>query len=145
QSWRFTNAYGLTEKPSLGDYLTAVVLPALDRWRDPALMRNHYLSWGQLGGAIDLSVAVGDTDLARRLVPALVEGILLRLRANKPTSSPISAGTALTTAADLGVELDAADRAFLLSDLAATIDRWRGWYDPLPPWVADLDTRFLSS
>jgi hypothetical protein len=40
--------------------------------------------------------------------------------------------------------LDAADRAFLLSDMAATIDRWRNWHDPLPTWVADLETRFLS-
>ncbi len=81
QSWRFTNAYGLTEKPSLSEYLTAVVLPALDRWRDPASMRNHYLSQGRLLDAIDLSVAIGDTDLARRLVPALVEAIVRSLRA----------------------------------------------------------------
>jgi len=30
-------------------------IPALDRWRDPTSMRNHYLSLGRLKGAIDLA------------------------------------------------------------------------------------------
>lgn len=45
----------------------------------------------------------------------------------------------------IGVELPAADRAYLLTDLAATIDRWRAWDRPLPDWVVELDTRFLSN
>lgn len=144
QRWRFTSAYGLTGKPALSEFLSAVAVPALDRWRDPASMRNHYLSTGRLKDAIDLSTAIGDTDLARRLVPALVESIVRRLQSGQPTQSPSMAGTALTIADDLGIQLDAADRTFLLSDMAATIDRWRNWHDPLPAWVADLETRFLS-
>lgn len=142
--WSFTSAGVLAGKPGLADFLTTVALPALDRWRDPASLRNHYLSQGRLKGAIDLSAAIGDTDLARRLVPALVESTIRGLEMGQPTQSPATAGTTLATADDLNVELRAADRAYLLSDIAATIDRWREWHDPLPEWVAELETRFLG-
>lgn len=144
-SWRFTSAYGLSNRPELGDYLTTVVIPALDRWRDPASLRNHYLIQGRVANAIELSVAVGDGDFARRLVPAVVESTIRRLQADQPTSSPSSAGTALEIADDLNVELPPADRAYFLADLAATINRWRAWDAPLPDWVVDLETRFLSN
>lgn len=144
QRWRFT-AYGLSSKPGLGEYLTTVVIPGLDRWRDPASLRNHYLAQGRIGSAIALSAAIGDADLARRLVPAVVEATIRRLQAGQPTQSPSAAGDALALAEDLNVKLPTADRAYLLADLAITIDRWRAWDAPLPEWVVDLEMRFLSN
>ncbi len=144
QGWRFTSAYGLSTKPGLPEFLETVVIPSLDRWRDPASLRNHYLAQGRLGGAIDLSAAIGDLDLVRRLVPALAESVVRRLEGGQPTQSPITAGSVLAKADDLKVKLPAADRAYLLSDLAATIGRWRSWDAPLPEWVSELESRFLG-
>lgn len=144
QRWRFTSAYGLTSKPGLDEFLTTVVIPALDRWSDPASLRNHYLAQGRLKDAIDLSAAIGDTDLARRLVPALVESAVRWLEEGQPTQSPSTTGRVLATADDLDVRLPTADRAYLLADLSATIDRWRAWDRPLPDWVIELETRFLG-
>jgi hypothetical protein len=142
--WRFTGAGKSMGKPGLGEFLGTVVIPALDRWRDPASLRNHYLSQGQLGGAIDLSVAIGDLDLARRLVPVLAEWVVRWLEAGQPTQSPGMAGRMLARADDLDVKLPAGDRAYLLADLAATIGRWRSWDAPVPDWVSELEIRFLG-
>ena len=144
QRWHFTGAGTTMGKPGLGEYLATVVVPALDRWRDPASLRNHYLAQGRLKDAIDLSTAIGDADLARRLVPALVESAVRWLEAGQPTQSPLMAGRVLATADDLNVMLPATDRAYLLVDLAATIDRWRAWDTPLPDWVSELEIRFLG-
>lgn len=142
--WHFSGPGKSMGKPGIGEYLSTIVIPALDRWRDPASLRNHYLAEGRLGGAIDLSVAIGDADLARRLVPVLAEWAVRWLEGKQPTQSPSMAGRVLARADDLNVKLPAADRAYLLTDLAATIDRWRAWDRPLPAWVVELDTRFLS-
>jgi hypothetical protein len=141
--WRFTSAYGLTSKPGLDEYLANVVIPALDRWLDPASLRNHYLTQGRLASSTELSAAIGDIDLARRLVPARAEWTVRRLQAGQPTQSPATAAGVLAAAEDLNVELPAADRTYLLADLAATIDRWRSWDAPLPGWVEEIETRFL--
>jgi ABC-type cobalamin transport system ATPase subunit len=54
------------------------------------------------------------------------------------------AGRVLASADDLNVTLPTADRAYLLADLAATIDRRRAWDAPLPEWVSALEIRFLG-
>lgn len=141
--WRFTATHGLGVKPSLDEHLAAIVLPALDRFRDPAMMRNHYLAQGDLGGAIALSRALGDTALAQSLGPAYIESLMSRMRENQPSQSPAMAAGVLDTAESFGIGLSAADRAGLLADLRTTITQWRALYDPLPDWVHDLETRYL--
>ena len=123
------------------DHLRRTVLPALDRWRDARKLRDHFLGRGELLDAIELSHAVGDTDLVEGLVRAWAEQALRKLGDN-PNPWNGTAGHALTLAADHGVELPEPDRAALLDHLRVSLDVWRTMPEP-PDWVAEQERRFL--
>jgi hypothetical protein len=126
----------------LAEHLQTVVVPALDRWRSPRSLRNHYLATGHLEAAIRLSAAIGDRDLARALVPAYVD-FWVRHIATTPTQSPAAPGRVLELAAELDVRLAPGDEAFLRADLRAITEVWRRRHARLPGWAEELAQRFL--
>jgi hypothetical protein len=90
-----------------------VTLPALQEFRDPRALRDHHLGQGKLFLAIDLSAAVGDSRLARELVPPFVAGLVRFLKYQNVTGPDPTADMALRMAREHGVDLPPETAAML--------------------------------
>jgi hypothetical protein len=114
-SWRYSGGPGFGR--DVAKEIEKVTLPALQEFRDPRALRDHHLRRGNLFLAIELSDAVGDSSLARELVPAFVSGLVRFLKFQNVTGPTQTADLALRVARDHGVELPS-DTADLLHRLS---------------------------
>lgn len=112
-SWRCTDASFSVHGSGIAEHIEKVTLPALQEFRDPRALRDHHLGQGKLFLAIELSTAVGDTSLARELVPPFVAGLIRFLKYQKVVGPSPTADMALRVARDHGVDLPPETAAML--------------------------------
>ncbi|MEA2218786.1 MAG: hypothetical protein QOJ35_1412 [Solirubrobacteraceae bacterium] len=110
--YRFSNTYPGLLREQLTTYLTSVVVPAVDRFRDPRSFRDYLLSQGNLHEAIRLSIAVGDLALTRELIPAQAS-YFVRLAGYRRGRATAYIKDLLELAGAHGAQLQPDDEAFL--------------------------------
>jgi hypothetical protein len=114
--WRYTGQPGIGR--AIAEHIEKVTLPALQEFRDPRALRDHHLRRGNLFLAIELSAAVGDSSLARELVPPFVSGLVRFIKFQNVAGPNQTADLALRVARNHGVDLPS-DTADLLHRLSS--------------------------